>query len=181
MVKINPLFITVLLFLVTIIAAFSANFALAQENISEEGEFNPNAVFWPLAAGKTIEDPLYFLKELKENARGWIVFGAGQKANYQTTLVTKRLFEVEKLLKENKKGPALKTIDKGLKQLNEAGVNIEKARKEKTPAPINIEMTDRLQKTKKYLVLLEKQADEETKQKLMAMNDQIEKLLQLLK
>lgn len=69
-------------------------------------------IFWPVTAGKTMDDSLYFVKTLKENIRGFLIFGTPQKADYQVSLATKRLVEAEKLIKDGKNDAALKTIDK---------------------------------------------------------------------
>lgn len=68
------------------------------------------SLFWPVTAGKTIDDPLYFLKGLKEKIRGALIFGQGQKANYETLLATKRILEAKKLFNENKSDLAKQTL-----------------------------------------------------------------------
>lgn len=88
---------------------------------------NSNELFWPLAAGKTTDDSLYFLKTFKENVRGWLIFGNAQKADYAVFLGTKRVLEAEKLLAEDKKDFADKTFDKALEQFEIARKNIEEA------------------------------------------------------
>lgn len=59
-------------------------------------------LFWPLVAGKTRGDSLYFVKTWKENIRGWFIFGTAQKAEYQTFRATKRVLEAEALIKASK-------------------------------------------------------------------------------
>lgn len=92
---------------------------------------NSNELFWPLAAGKTMDDSLYFLKTFKENVRGWLIFGNAQKADYAIFLGTKRVLEAEKLLKEEKKDAADKTFDKALEQFEIARKNVEEASSKK--------------------------------------------------
>lgn len=65
-------------------------------------EVNSFEMFWPLAAGKTRADGLYFLKNLKENVRGWFIFGAAEKAEYKTLRATKRVLEAEALINDSK-------------------------------------------------------------------------------
>lgn len=105
------------------------NSVLAQEEkkIIETEPVNSNELFWPLAAGKTMDDSLYFLKTFKENLRGWLIFGNSQKADYAVFLGTKRVLEAEKLLKEEKKDAADKTFDKALEQFEIARKNIEES------------------------------------------------------
>lgn len=88
---------------------------------------NSNELFWPLSAGKTIDDKFYFLKEFKEKLRGWFIFGEAQKADYSVFLGTKRVLEAEKLLDEGKHEFANQTFDKALEQFESAQKNIEEA------------------------------------------------------
>lgn len=91
-------------------------------------EVNSYELFWPLAAGKTADDSLYFLKTLKEDIRGMLIFGAAQKADYKVFLATKRTIEVEELLKKDKVNVANKTLDRGLANLDEAKKSWQKAK-----------------------------------------------------
>lgn len=75
-------------------------------------------LFWPMVAGKTVADGfVYKLKILKENARGSLIFGATQKADYNVFLASKRLLEAEKLLLEKRDDLTLITLDKVIKHL----------------------------------------------------------------
>ena len=77
-------------------------------------------LFWPVVAGKTIDDPLYILKSLKEKVRGFLIFGKPQKADYNVFLATKRVVEAEKLISEDKRELAVKTLDKAIVLLESA-------------------------------------------------------------
>ncbi|MBI4058819.1 hypothetical protein HY404_01110 [Candidatus Microgenomates bacterium] len=77
-------------------------------------------LFWPLSAGKTASDSLYFLKFFKESLRGWFIFGNYNKAEYNITLSEKRLLEAEKLLMKNDYQNAKKTLDFGKSKVEEA-------------------------------------------------------------
>ena len=111
---IKTLLVTFLIFL------FSANVVFAQTP-SPKTTFE---AFWPLTAGKTIDDPLYFLKTLKENFRGMFIFGNPKKAEYAVYLGTKRILEADKLFNDGKNELANKTLDKALEQFNVAEKNI---------------------------------------------------------
>src|SRR3989338_9481511 len=91
---------------------FSVNVVFAQTP-SPKTTFE---AFWPLTAGKTIDDPLYFLKVWKENFRGMFIFGNPKKAEYAVYLGTKRVLEAEKLLKNGKKELAHQTLVKATQQ-----------------------------------------------------------------
>lgn len=110
----------VLFFSLTLFLGFYGQ-ALAQEVNSFE-------LFWPMVAGKTIEDPLFFLKDLKENTRGFFVFSPVKKANYAVFLGVKRVLETEKLINDGKKDGAVKTLKLALAQLDKAEKNINKAK-----------------------------------------------------
>lgn len=77
-------------------------------------------LFWPVTAGKTIDESLYFLKSLKENLRGALIFGAAQKADYMLLLATKRVLEADKLLTKNKKDLSDQTINLAKEKLDNA-------------------------------------------------------------
>ena len=126
---IKKFFALLLLFILTF-------FTLTTETLAQKiGDSSPSAtntvssfeLFWPLSAGKTIDDPVYFLKTFKENLRGMLIFSEANKADYAVYLGTKRILEAEKLLKENKKDFADKTLDKALEQFEIAQKNIEEA------------------------------------------------------
>lgn len=67
-------------------------------------------LFWPLTAGKTKEDSVYFLKMFKENVRGMFIFGTAEKANYRVLRATKRMLEAEVLVNKDKKELATQTV-----------------------------------------------------------------------
>ena len=109
-------FFLVFLFLFVIFFSFKgityANNEEVAENsalVEETNVASPSAtpinsfeLFWPLVAGKTRGDSMYFLKIWKENIRGLLIFGAPQKADYQTLRGTKRVLEVESLFNNSK-------------------------------------------------------------------------------
>lgn len=84
-------------------------------------EVNSFEIFWPITAGRTMGDSLYFLKSLKESFRELLMFSSFKKADYNITLSVKRLVEAEKLLIENKDN------DNGKKSLEAAQAKREKA------------------------------------------------------
>lgn len=95
----------------------AASGSMTDEHMADVNSFE---LFWPLVAGRTRGDSLYFLKTLKENVRGMIIFGKPEKANYSLLLATKRTLEVEKLLAENKNDAAMATLDEAKMQLDNA-------------------------------------------------------------
>ena len=81
-------------------------------------------LFWPVVAGKTMGDPLYTLKTLKEKVRGFLIFGKPQKVDYHVFLATKRVIEAEKLISESKRELAVKTLDKAVVLLKSAETKV---------------------------------------------------------
>src|SRR5258706_11685992 len=60
---------------------------------------NSFELFWPMSSGKTLQSKVYFLKTLKEEVRGFFIFGSAQKADYKIFLSIKRMLEAEALMK----------------------------------------------------------------------------------
>lgn len=168
-----------LVMVLTIVVLFTASNTFAQ-NFSPSTEFNPNAVFWPLSAGKTVDDSLYFLKQWKETLRGLIIFGQIQKADYQLTLTTKRLLEADKLMQEKKTDAALKTLDLARLQIDSILTNVEKVKKNEIKTETKLSMIDRLNKLREYEKKLQGSTDDQTKQKLDGLDTLEEKILNIL-
>lgn len=88
---------------------------------SAKAAVNSYELFWPLVAGKTMADGfVYQLKILKEDVRGYLIFGPAQKANYQVFQASKRLLEAEKLVLDKKDDLASLTLDKAIALLSAA-------------------------------------------------------------
>lgn len=118
----------VFLFTVLVAFGFLVNTAFAKEVSSYE-------LFWPISAGRVMGDPLYFVKTLKENIQGLIIFGAPKKAEYAVLLSTKRLVEAEKLINDGKTALVDKTLTEGGRQLAKAIVWIDQANNTNTAFP----------------------------------------------
>lgn len=113
-------------------------------------EANSFELFWPMVAGKTSQDSLYFLKTLKEKVRGIFIFGAPQKAEYAVFISTKRVLEAEKLLTDGKEDAAVKAIDAAIAQLAKAENQVTKAKEAKASlGGVAATMSTRLANTQK--------------------------------
>ncbi len=86
------------------------------------------ALFWPMVAGKTMQSKIYFLKILKEDIRGFFIFGSAQKADYDIFLSIKRTLEAEALIKGNVPDLANKTIDAARSDLDKANAKLTDAK-----------------------------------------------------
>lgn len=119
------------LIFILIVGIFLASFhiSLAKASLATPApkEVTSFELFWPIVAGRTIEDPLYILKTLKENVRGFFIFGKAEKADYHVFLSTKRIIEAEKLINEGKKEAAIKTLGKTIVLLETAKTEVSNA------------------------------------------------------
>src|SRR3989344_7660860 len=84
-------------------------------------------LLWPLTAGKTESESLYFLKLLKERISGWFIFNDTKKADYKILIGTKRVLEAEKLLKDGNTTAASKTLEKARSEYFSAFNHLKKA------------------------------------------------------
>lgn len=125
------------IFLSFIVMFFSVSSSMAQEEMEAMTEpvveINSFELFWPVVAGKTASDPLYFIKRLKEDVRGFLIFGAPEKADYMIFLTTKRIVEAEKLMQEDKKDLANKTLQSTSRNLQIVSEKLDQALKEGKP------------------------------------------------
>lgn len=92
----------------------------ADSEVSEVEEVDSYDMFWPIVAGRTINDVFFPLKRLKERVRGWFIFGSPQKCEYAIFLTKKRVVETEKLLVEGRGDLANKTLDLAGKEIEKA-------------------------------------------------------------
>lgn len=113
----------------SVIGAHGEEIPTEPEEVAEE--VNSFELFWPMVAGKTMDDGMvYNLKLLKEKIRGWFIFGAFQKADYQVFLATKRALEAEALLDKEKDELAIKTLGRASTQLLAAQSSLKRANEE---------------------------------------------------
>ncbi len=89
---------------------------------------NSFELFWPMSAGKTMQSKIYFLKTLKEDVRGFFIFGSAQKADYKIFLGIKRMLEAEVLIKANIPDLANKTLDSALSDFDKANTQLTNAK-----------------------------------------------------
>ena len=124
--------------LVALVIGFLGVFAVCSRAVLAEtpspvvsavsAEVNSFEAFWPLVAGKTEGDSLYFLKQLKEQVRGLLIFGTPQKLEYNVLLAAKRSLEAEKLIQNGNSDAAKRTLERAQAQLNNAEKNIDSAK-----------------------------------------------------
>lgn len=103
----------------------------SQEKASPSASIDVFKLFWPITAGKTLDEPMYFLKDLKEKVRGALIFSPAAKAEYGVLLATKRVLEAEKLVNQGKNDLANKTLDLAKAQFEVAEKNLEMAKSKK--------------------------------------------------
>ena len=113
---------------------------------------NSFELFWPMSAGKTMQSKVYFLKSLKEEVRGLLIFGSAQKADYRIFLSIKRMLEAESLMKANVSDLANKTLDAASKNLDKANSNLTNARNSgDTSQDVKDEINTRVANLKKFV------------------------------
>jgi hypothetical protein len=102
-------------FIATFLIVISLVFSVF--SIVRAKDVNSYELFWPMVAGRTMKDPLFPLKLLQENIRGYFVFGNAPKAEYHLILATKRFLETEKLISDKENVLAGKSLDKAVGEL----------------------------------------------------------------
>lgn len=122
--KLISIVLVVVVFLVFSSSSISAKETPVPTPVVEVSSFE---LFWPVVAGKTMGDSFYFVKSLKENIRGKLIFGPAQKADYSIFLATKRIVEAEKLILEGKSDLAEKTLTQATRQLDKAEISMSQA------------------------------------------------------
>lgn len=145
---------------------------IPSEEITEISSFE---LFWPIVAGKTIDDPLYFLKNLKETIRGWLIFGKPQKTEYAVFLATKRVVEAEKLINKSKFDLADRTLDRAISQLKVAERNVGKM--DGFLEDVVNQINNKLDNLEKFIPWLASQ-NEEMKDKLQSILEKVKLLNQ---
>ncbi len=146
------------------------------ETSTSSATINSFELFWPLSAGRTEGDPLYFLKLFREQVIGWFTYGDTKKADYALQLGTKRVLEAEKLLKEGKIDAALKTLDRADKELSSVYTYVKKADSQKKFSTAEIRR-DRLVSIKRLIDYLKPTSPENTYQKLDAVKEKADAVL----
>lgn len=130
-------------------------------------EVNSFELFWPMVAGRTVEDPLFLLKRLKENLRGWIIFSPSKKADYSVFLVTKRVLEAEKLINQSRKDASQKTLTLAQGELSAGDKNLTKALESKeVSGDVRSSMVNRLNNLETFLKWFIPKSGEEYKNSL---------------
>lgn len=118
---------------------------------------NSYGLFWPMVSGRTMQSKIYFLKTLKEEIRGFFIFGSAQKTDYRIYLGIKRMIEAEALMKGNVPDLANKTLDSAISDFNKANSSLTDAKNSSnvdkgTKDEINTRVTN-LKKFTNYLII----------------------------
>lgn len=92
--------IVALVFLLNIVFTPTVSLAadLNTQEASRGGEIvDVYAVFWPIVPGKTVADPMFWTKQLKETFSGLFTFGLVNKSGNNIEISEKRLVEASSL------------------------------------------------------------------------------------
>ena len=150
--------------------------ATSKTSATPSSEISSYILFWPLTAGKTEGDSLYFLKMAKEQITGWFIFGNMKKADYALYLGSKRVLEAEKLLKAGKNDLALKTLEKAMSRFSSSYKNVKKESAKKQISKDEIRR-DRLIHIKTLIDFLKTTSSEETRPVLESVKDSADAIL----
>lgn len=140
--------------------------------------FNSFEAFWPLTAGKTLGDSMYFLKTLKEDLRGILIFGKPEKGEYLVFRSTKRILEAESLISNKKDDLALKTVETANGYLAQSKTNLDGVTGRED---LKVAVKNRLDQLIKLVDELIHKTSGETHTKLEATHTLIEENLQLVR
>lgn len=137
------------------------------EQASDSAKVDVYGLFWPVVPGKTLGDPMFMFKQLKETFGGMFIFGTVAKSEYQLELSEKRLVEAAKLTEDKDFGNAVKSIELNTEARVEALKLKKRAVEEKADT---LELTNKLVKSfenqEKALLFLSSQMTDEQKNKL---------------
>lgn len=158
----QKLITTIFLFLITVSFLFLTNQILAQAAEQKPEVVDVYAVFWPIVPGKTVADPMFWAKQLKESFDGLFKFGEVAKSEYQIELSEKRLVEANKLLEDKDYSNAKNSLDLNKAARKEA-VNLKKKAQEKNQDvnELILKLVKSLENQRKVLVYLNTQFPEE--------------------
>ena len=138
-------------------------------------EVNSFELFWPVAAGKTKGESLYFLKRFKENLRGALIFGDAKAADYNLFLATKRVVEAEKLIREDKHDRAKETLEEAYKRVAKANERWSTVEGEVTTT--KHEMNNKLNNLEKFLPYLGNQeSNDDIKAEIKSLHEAVKQL-----
>lgn len=108
-------------------------------------------LFYPVVAGKTEDESLYFLKLARDRLMELLTFGDEKKSEINLKMATKRFLEAEKLLKAGKPNLARNALDKFMAQLTKSYEHALKAQQSESFADL-LDQIDR--KIPKYQIVL---------------------------
>lgn len=129
--KVFQVLLGLFIFAIIFVSPALAKVNAVAQSASPSGEIDVFKLFWPISPGKTLDEPMYFLKDLKEKIRGVLIFSPAAKAEYAVLLATKRVLESEKLVNQGKNDLANKTLDLAKNQFEMAEKNLEMAKSKK--------------------------------------------------
>lgn len=114
----------------------------AQEESPTPTPTSSYELFYPIVAGKTSGNSLYFLKLTREWFVGKLIFSPLKKSDYYLVLTKKRLVETEKLLNENDVNNAKKTSERMLTNFQKAVDLSKKVSDEKSAGNLKTSLKD---------------------------------------
>lgn len=142
---------------------------------AQDSEASPEAVetvdvyalFWPIVPGKTVNDSMFWLKQLKESFGGMFSFGNINKSENEISISEKRLVEANKLFEDKDYPNAVKTLDMNKKNRDSALDFLKKAKDEKRDVDeLKSRLVSSLENQQTVLIFLQTKLPEDQKTKL---------------
>ena len=113
------------------------------------------------------DNPLYFLKALRDNIMGVFITDPLKKANYDLLMADKRLVSAESLLNENKNDLAITTLSKSGNYFDEAIQEVSTAKQQgEEVAPLLEKMVTASQKHQQIILQMEQKTKGPTRYNL---------------
>ncbi len=139
---------------------------------------NSFEIFWPITAGKTVDESGYNLKRFKENLRGMLIIGKLQKANYSIDLGTKRLLEAEKLMNKNNTEPSCIALAEADAEFVKAQTNFKDTKLHGGKTKVfSEEVKPKLEKVSIFLKLLRNNSNTKFANKVLSVDQHIDLFL----
>lgn len=168
----KKLITSVLFFLIFLNIFLTPNNIFAHEANQTPESVDVYAVFWPVVPGKTVAEPMFWFKQLKERFNGFFKFGNVAQSGYHIELSEKRLVEAAKLLEDEKYSHAKKSLALNKSNRDQALSLKKKAQEEKANvSELTLKLVKSLENQQKALVFLETQFPEDQ-------HEEIEKMVQ---
>lgn len=120
----------IILFFLFLLVFFSLPKAFAQDVASESSTLNLNIEYTLPYPGLLPDNPLYYLKAIRDNVLKFLISDPLKKAQFDLLQADKRLVSSKLLLEKGKTNLSITTLSKSGNYFDDAIANIEKAKRQ---------------------------------------------------